>query len=97
MRLPKEYDVLCRNILSESRIGKKHTARLYMNEYFHVGTDFISPDEIGWLVKVHHEAVAKHTSSAEKFPTYMCGEIKQCVRQQDEEENRQVEIDAPFF
>lgn len=56
-----------------------------------------SVDDVGWLVKVHHEAVMKQTMAAEKFPSYMCGEIKQCVKLEDLNKPMEQEIDAPFW
>lgn len=54
-------------------------------------------DDIGWLIKVHHEAVTKSTMSSEKFPSYMCGEIKQCVKMEDLNKPKELEVEAPFW
>ena len=57
---------------------------------------FHSIDDIGWIAKLHLEAIQRKKLTKVLFPTKLCQEIDYCQKS-ELSKKREEEIDAPYW
>lgn len=53
-------------------------------------------DDIGWIAKLHYEAMQRKRTTKQLFPTKLCQEIEYCQKTEINKQKEE-EVDAPYW
>lgn len=69
----------------------------FIYSFIHSKFEQILLDDIGWIAKLHSEAIQKKKTTKALFPTRLCQEIEYCQKSPELTKKTTVEEVAPYW